>query len=1109
MGQDFSGLEIFDGLQEQKILRADDDNFYEQRAERSEAEKESSERLLERSEDSQAGLSGALGDELWASQTLSQVKNAKNQRSALWYVIRLTMSQVQQGVSLDITTSPHLVRNAIMSVQGSSLDELLLFASFLNVVYPFSSNTSFGFAKLATGPDSSIGPRQNPSFAAAVHYATLMREDYSGAASNLSYLLLAADRRTVRIASLALAILVVHPSSRKLSHEPHGLAILCADRDPVMQYLGVTTLGNLCADKNSGETSPDSMGISSEIQAVMRTSMPILLQMLVDPGTPLFVAEAVLFTLFNYVRVSSAGASVAHAIVVVDAEGKAHASVDIHVGKDARSGATAPVLALPSERQRFFMLHVLFGLLHGVGIDDLASAQAFPHFQVWSETSDLAYTLVCMLLCELSRPQENAHLFAASVDTDTRRHSNLKRNSRARLSRALFTPQSSFSSDLPIATDTSFITFDLHWAHFRVAPERTSARTQLLSADVLGDICGKEIGIDSFLKSMEDRMCEVTHDTDFDEVWIAYFQNLCMNRLEDLVHAHPARDEAPKPEIAGQGGAKFVLQLLHAILQTCADKDVLIRALNTIARLAIFDADAAMALCERGVVRRLVQMLWVICADQGILAVEITETDEEEALSVFPDTSDHIDRAEDSGNPSAHENTRSRDTGRRQRQDSIVAALLTPKHGNKNFHADMLFNRILVDAALRSRLRYVQGLLGPELVLHVLRALNAFAVHGALRDEIGINLKMRGFFFRLHEVFENARDKTKTFRVPAKFQSTDHADGSMPSAQGDIVLVGNGGALDESWGTAADFRVYPFALGKDAPSFIIYRGREQGTTRSMGLPREAPRSWLEPEVFGEDAPLLEDEEMGGRRDKEREEGHQEQRLEQQQEERRQGEGAGMAYRGPRVDEVTWSVKVRHSREYLALTLVQVAAIVAMISWISIDRAAVHHPVFVVLEAFVTLSVCFDTMLMIHFQGARAYFCCGVAGRGDYMPPGSPGKVGLREAREAAFGGGVSPKMQHSFVRDEDPQTMRALSGILNYAQLMLALLSVAGFISTLLIGKIGWEEDVALTLLLVRCVVLLIFFVLNHFRNALIQGRMLRFCELRGNEVDAEWDVAF
>mmetsp|Transcript_9090 Transcript_9090/g.23133 ORF Transcript_9090/g.23133 Transcript_9090/m.23133 type:complete len:247 (+) Transcript_9090:125-865(+) len=184
-----------------------------------------------------------------------------------------------------------------------------------------------------------------------------------------------------------------------------------------------------------------------------------------------------------------------------------------------------------------------------------------------------------------------------------------------------------------------------------------------------------------------------------------------------------------------------------------------------------------------------------------------------------------------------------------------------------------------------------------------------------------------------------------------------------------------------------------------------------------------------------------------------------------------------------VSEASWSVHVRHSRAYVAWTVLQIVILTVLMAWVALDRSALRNWLFLLLEFIVTVAVLFDAFLQVHFQGPRRFFL-----------------------------GCISPERPELGIDGEqviDRARLRtAAMVVLNYMQLALTMLCIVGFLITIQAGRNNWEEEVSLALLLLRYVALIVFFLLNQVRSASLQGGTLRSCGM-GKEVDEEWDVKF
>ncbi len=190
---------------------------------------------------------------------------------------------------------------------------------------------------------------------------------------------------------------------------------------------------------------------------------------------------------------------------------------------------------------------------------------------------------------------------------------------------------------------------------------------------------------------------------------------------------------------------------------------------------------------------------------------------------------------------------------------------------------------------------------------------------------------------------------------------------------------------------------------------------------------------------------------------------------------RQDSKTSMKNEEDEVQEMKLSVKIRHSKWYILLTLLQIVLSVTLFLWIIIEHKAFSRPAFQMLEILLTLSIVFDTVIQIDFQGVKRFFCGPSANdsyyEGNYLAP--------------------------------------ALLLFVNYLQVMLCIFCITGMVIGIVAKDLAWEEDVTLALLLLRFSVLALFFSYNHHRSMQLQGGVLKSCCVHEEHVDAEWDVTF
>lgn len=499
-------------------------------------------------------------------QTTIRLKQNERLRRIIGEVITLTMHQVRHQATVEVALHASLLQEIMEALPSASKDDLVWLSNMLVITSPFSLNTSFGILPQHLTSTNMNGPRR----IASRHYAAIMKNEHTKLISQLATMLLDTDWRTVRQVVFAFSMLVAHPNLRNLEQKPQGLSLLCSDRNPFVQYYVATALGNLClgAIQVNGQQKS-----TSGIQSVMRTGVPHLIKALLNPSVELYVVEAILYALFCFVREKPMRELIGQTNVVISGMGLVqvdfarHSSSGTPITPEDGPRPPMPTRMLSGGSNSFPIMHVLFALLRLPRDIEISAVQSFGHLRKAGELSDLAFTLACLVICELANAPENIHLLRAFVWGDRPRH-NLQIDNRIRQIGLMSAGTSSGDlSSRPIKTfgdvllklvkdrstkrfspagvalaastfwltdrdyefdsfvdssqkeqinmqilplvkvfsrQTSQFGFDKFWAGFRVAPGRASARSQMLQDSVISELCGgANFKMEKFLKQMQ------------------------------------------------------------------------------------------------------------------------------------------------------------------------------------------------------------------------------------------------------------------------------------------------------------------------------------------------------------------------------------------------------------------------------------------------------------------------------------------------------------------------------------------------------------------------------------------------------------------------------
>jgi len=147
----------------------------------------------------------------------------------------------------------------------------------------------------------------------------------------------------------------------------------------------------------------------------------------------------------------------------------------------------------------------------------------------------------------------------------------------------------------------------------------------------------------------------------------------------------------------------------------------------------------------------------------------------------------------------------------------------------------------------------------------------------------------------------------------------------------------------------------------------------------------------------------------------------------------------------------------------------------MVVLLIIDRGVVRSPWFDILELVVTCALFLDTLILIHAQGTRKFFC------GELNADVPNGSV-------------------NSFFRKYGWI-------FTNYGQLLVVLLCSIGFVTTMTAGRTEWEEDVSLAFLFIRFLFILVVLCINQNKYVAAQGGVTKAFD--SQTIDDAWDVKF
>mmetsp|Transcript_33289 Transcript_33289/g.53681 ORF Transcript_33289/g.53681 Transcript_33289/m.53681 type:complete len:1327 (+) Transcript_33289:200-4180(+) len=658
-------------------------------------------------------------------------KHFERQTAFLEQVLQITRAEVQKEAPVSIGLYPVELAAALNdSVCTAQENILVIIANLALYLSPLALNSSFGYLRahteqvtifknksvIAKGDEYSL---EGDVHAGNAHFRILSATASDSIGNNLSYLLLETNPMLVRYAVLILSVLFLHPENRKLSHEPRGLVFSLQSDDVLTKYFAISALGNLCLVCN--EVLGEITSFTSSARQLLFDGLREIVLIIANPATPVFVLEACFRALVMMAGTNDYRSKIAQELV----------KITWRVGRTAkrptrRNRSSSLYTQSETGEPSYKFLHVLFyGLRLPHFLLDSQEEYAFEHIAKACKESDLLYEICCILMVELSACPQNEELFdelfCLHTTSSTRESECLTyhevlfivfdeqkekyRPSSVSLSMSVLnicreTEKWNIYADsydvgaLVVPFEKMFSRqrengFDYHWASFSTSTESWSSRSQLLCFDLLEH--GRS-GVFSWPIAPHMRI----QDRGFDEHWISFFHVIICTGLENLL----ARN-------CGEMLPTAMVQLTALCLNSCFDSGIFIRMLKIVTDLALRSDMMANELCRRGVVETLVQVLWVLLEDQGlmVLSIEVYNKNDYDRAPLFKPVE-----------------TRQSEPNKTSRHGDIT-----------DIHWITLENILLVEDSFMFRLRHLMRSIGPGLLIPILKCVSTFSIYDSLR----------------------------------------------------------------------------------------------------------------------------------------------------------------------------------------------------------------------------------------------------------------------------------------------------------------------------------------------------------------------------------------